>query len=108
MISLEEFAQYIQHIKNEDILFDKLYDAAQWYNNKTRGEFELMWFSELQSDVISLLEEIFNDDSEWIAYFCYDLSFGESYEEGAVTDVDGSPIKLATVEDLYNLLISKS
>ena len=55
--------------------------------------------------VIDLLEFIFNDKGEWIQYWVWELAFGEDYEDGDVTDVNGDVIPLRTSEDLYNLLV---
>lgn len=54
---------------------------------------------------IDLLEHIMEDEGGWISYFCWDLDFGKCYEDGSVLDADEKPIRLATVQDLYNLLV---
>lgn len=55
--------------------------------------------------VIDLLEFIFNDEGEWIQYWTFELDFGKRYEDGWVTQKDGTIIPLKTVEDLYDLLV---
>lgn len=55
--------------------------------------------------VISLLEFIFNDKDRWIYYWTFELDFGKDYEDGWVTQKDGTIIPLKTAEDLYDLLV---
>ena len=54
------------------------------------------------------LETMFCDDKEAmsnIEYFVYELDFGKKYYDGMITDSEGNYIKMATVEDLYNVLM---
>lgn len=57
------------------------------------------------------LEKMFGDDNEsscgWIEYFVYELDFGKKYEDGMIKDGEGNYIKLATVADLYDVLIKE-
>lgn len=55
---------------------------------------------------IKLLHMIFEekDREEWISYFCFELDFGRKYKEGEVLNKNGTPIQLATIDDLYDLL----
>lgn len=56
------------------------------------------------------LETMFCDDPTAmsdIEYFVYELDFGKKYRDGMVTDGKGNYIRLATVVDLYNLLIKE-
>lgn len=55
---------------------------------------------------IKLLHMIFGekDINGWISYFCFELNFGRKYKEGAVLNEYGTPIPLATIDDLYDLL----
>lgn len=55
--------------------------------------------------VIDLLEFIFNDKNQWINYWIFELDFGKNYEDGLVTQKDGTIIPLKAVEDLYDLLV---
>jgi len=59
----------------------------------------------LETAVIDLLKATFDDTSDEsdIDYFIYELDYGTKYTEGCYTIFD-KPIKLATSEDLYDLL----
>lgn len=54
--------------------------------------------------ILSLLKGIFQDKSDWIDYFIYDLQYGEKYTDGMITYENGDFVKLANVDDLYALL----
>ena len=55
--------------------------------------------------MLGVLAYIFNDEqSGWIDYYVFELEWGKNYEDGMVTDKDGSNIPLATLRDLYRLL----
>jgi hypothetical protein len=66
-------------------------------------------FPTLEWSLKLTLEKMFCDDADlgWIEYFAYDLDFGKKYEDGMIKDADDSIIKLATIEDLYNVLIKE-
>lgn len=55
--------------------------------------------------IISVLEKMFEDETQWIDYFCWEIEFGGKYEPGMIKDYQGNEIKLQTPEDLYNLLM---
>lgn len=63
-----------------------------------------IFFPTLLEEVVGLLENIFNDESHWIDYFCYELDFGKEWSAGMVKDVDGNDIPLKTAADLYKLI----
>lgn len=60
--------------------------------------------------LLHTLEIMFRDTNPvggWIDYFVHELAFGKKYTEGMVTESDGSPIPLGSIEELYDLLIKE-
>jgi hypothetical protein len=58
----------------------------------------------LSNALIKVLQEVMNDNDNWIAWFCYETDFGnESYRLQAY-DENKKPIKLDNAGDLYDLL----
>ena len=57
--------------------------------------------------ITGLLKVLVNDENDWISYYCWELDFGKKYVEGNVTEEDGTPIPLATAEDLWNIITNK-
>lgn len=51
-----------------------------------------------------LLRKLINDQYDYISYYMWELDFGKKYEDGVITEGDGTIIKLATPEDLYILI----
>ena len=55
--------------------------------------------------ILEMLRYLTNDKCAEIAYYAWELDFGDKYEDGMITDKDDNIIKLATSEDLYNLIL---
>jgi hypothetical protein len=112
MISKEQFCYYINEIKRHNEIADKVNYQLRKFDFCSFG------YGDYEDLLVSLLQDIFNDkpkdnykhyESD-ISYFLYELDFGKKYKDGMITEkIDGKEvnIKLATAEDLYELLIKK-
>jgi len=81
-------------------------DNERVINNYLTVEFEDAIFypySKYETQMIKVLEDIFQDESEWITYFIYELDFGRQWEPGTVM-IDEKDIPLSTPEELYDML----
>lgn len=56
------------------------------------------------SQIIKLLEDLTNDNDEWIQYFIWELDFGKEYKDGCVNYKDGTNIDLSSSEKLWEFL----
>lgn len=88
-------------------------NAIKTYNNKINNiqtvleencEDVIFWPPSLEDALIKTLVESFNDYSEMIDYFIYELDFGERWSPGFIT-ANGQDIKMQTAEDLYDYLV---
>lgn len=80
----------------------KVFDA---YNKKTGNPGEPEFYGTLVGAIADLLTAIMRDEeNQWIYYWLFELERGKHYTDGCVKYADGSPIKLETIEDLWNLL----
>jgi len=61
----------------------------------------------LTNGFVELLANVFNDEGNWIDYFCYDLNFGKDYKKGCATHKNGKEINLSTSEKLYDFLVKE-
>ena len=102
MITLEQFKSALSDIKRFQEAEDSINDGF-----KKLGQDSRIMITEPESVVVRLLEAIFNDRGEWISYFLYQLDWGKKYEDGCITDIDGSFIRLSTIEELYNFLVKE-
>lgn len=60
------------------------------------------------SYIYEYLKEVCLDyENNWIEYFIDELNWGEYYREGMVV-VNGKTVQLATIEDLYELLLKNA
>lgn len=104
MISLEEFCKIIQTIKSH---FEKTSEFSQDMSKYFDGFPMFKLDGEIVEIVFLLLENIFKDKSQWIAYFCYDLDFGAKYQLDSVLDANHIPIDLSTPDKLYYFLLKE-
>ena len=96
---LELFKHYIDKIRKVmDFQFD-LDNAC----HKIGIEYQIC-MPDMVEEVIDLLEYIFQDNTELIAYWIFDLDFGELYYDGCIARKGGERVKLKTIEDLYEEL----
>ena len=56
--------------------------------------------------VEELLSKLMNDKYDNISYYMWEIDFGKEYQEGCITDEDGTPIPLSNAEELYDLIMS--
>lgn len=105
-ISFNEFEKHIKALKDINGLEDSISDAIRTFNHNSKDCAEFI-FPNLSCNVVELLTKLVCDKNEWIDYWVFELKFGEKYEDGCVKDKDGSVIKLKTIKDLWNLIISE-
>lgn len=105
MISLHDFRKAVEFIKERDEAMNKI-------NKVFTDEFEDSIFYpyfRYEHAMIELLvaatSDKYNTEDD-INYFIYELDFGDSWKPGMITDKDGNDIKMATIEDLYNYIVS--
>ena len=100
VLTKEEFVNVMNDYKNIFDFSDELNNV--FFKYKCDGEI----YPPVGSDTIMrLLEFMFHDAYGWISYWCWELDFGKSFEDGDVKDKDGNNISLKTPEDLYDFLI---
>lgn len=102
MITYQEFERYINDIKEYNDLISELNDVCIKHNRN----FECLFADSLLCDVISLLEQLTNDKSQWISYWIFELNFGTSYQQGMVLQ-DKQDVPLKTIKDLWNIITQK-
>lgn len=98
-LDFQSFAKAIQELKE----IEEFQTDVCGLLNKHKKLGAEMIFPDTNSALVSLLEHLSNDDDEWIRYYIYELDYGKKYEPGTVK-IDSKPVKLETIEDLWNLL----
>ena len=102
-ISEKDFKRHINDIVNLMEFQEKLIEFSAKYNRLSHDEVEFMLPS-LIDNVIELLEQAVCDNDEWISYWLFDLDRGQYYKPGMITESNGTPIPLATIDDLWDFL----
>lgn len=109
MISKEKFVEYMMAIKNaeeKDLRFDQ---AIRSLNKEDEGiamiyTDEITVMIEMVCDLMEVeynSNDIYGDD---IQYFIYEGQWGKN-ERATITELDGTEIRLKTIEDLYDYII---
>ena len=103
-LTKEEFVEALNFIKEREEAQTKIGELYE-------SEFEdsIFWpYSRWQAWSVGLLGKVMRDtENDWISYWIYELDYGAKYKDGDVTEADGSIIKMATAEDLYNFLVKE-
>lgn len=100
MISFEEFKKYMQIYKSILQKENKLSQALEEMSKNFGG----FCFEDVHNLFLKMITSITKDKGEWISYYIFELDWGKKYQDGYVTDKDGSNIPLKTLQDLYKLL----
>lgn len=64
----------------------------------------VFWPPSLENTLVNVLEDCFDDKTDLIGYFIYELKFGEKWKSLCVQENE-KDIKLQTPEELYDYLV---
>lgn len=100
MLSKDLFIETINFIKERQLGQEKMHSLL-----KTEFEDAIFWpYGRYESQMIDVLQDIFNDEGEWISWYIYEADFGENFD--CAYESDGTTrVPLKTPEDLYNFLV---
>lgn len=102
MISKEVFLSTIEKLKVYTDKVNKVDIALQ-----TFGDCNGLFTPEVDDIVFRLLEEIFNDKSDyWITYFYYECNYMEECHPVTI-EIDNKPIVISSWDEVYDFLISE-
>lgn len=107
MISKAEFVNIINKLKEVNDFVNDTNEKARQLDDAIISDFfnaSSLSISH-ESIVINLLEIMF-DDGDTISWWVYDLEYGKKYEDGCITEKDGTIIDLSTAEKLYDYLVN--
>lgn len=109
-LTKEQFVEYVGCIKKTCDKDDMLSEAIEKACNDDCRVIGL-YGAECSAmvDLLSLAMglEVGTRDGNEIEYFIYDLNFGKDYNEGSLTEMDGTPIDISTAEKLYDYIVSE-
>ena len=105
IIKKEEFVKIINSIKETFELSEKITNIIKKSNNDIIRNFCMVPFECHVDNLIKVLSVMFDDESEDIYYFIYELKFGKKYHHGCYTDKNNNNIDLSTPEKLYDRLL---
>lgn len=98
-----------QFSKNDFIsIIDKLQIEADTVSELYRKySIDIIGCEWYQSDyyLVKVLSWIFEDDDEWIDWWCWETDFGRYSDYTTITYKDGTEKTVATAADLYDFLV---
>lgn len=103
ILNKKEFCVIMNNLKETDECINSLNNVLKGYNKDIRIISSLYECT----DLLKVLKIMFNDISEMIDYWVYDLDYGQKYEDGCITEANDTNIILKTAEDLYDYLIKE-
>lgn len=104
-MDFDKFDDYLNKAKEYDKKCRDIYLATDWsidlFNlfSSINNKYNL----NLSDNIISILEDVFNDEEGWINYWAYELDYGTRAEEFEIKLEDKKYI-LKTTKDLYDFL----
>lgn len=106
IISEEEFVKVINRLKQIDETVDKVNKIFRESLDSEISDFvdgaSLMICH--KDIVIDILQKMFNND-DTISWWIYELDYGRKYEDGCITEKDGTIIDVSTAKKLYKFLV---
>ena len=112
LLTKDEFINYMNEYKKIYDSSEKLNEALRTYDNCTdfSGFSNFRALSLIEDLLVRLMNDEVNDSDGYsmISYFIYELEFGSKYREGMITEADGTPINLSSVESLYDYLANQT
>ena len=104
-MDFDKFDDYLNKVKEYDKKCRDIYLSTDWsidlFNlfSSINNKYNL----NLSDNIISILEDIFNDEERWIDYWAYELDYGARAEKFEIKLEDKVYI-LKTTKDLYDFL----
>lgn len=101
-MTLDQLRDNITFIKKRHAQIDALNALLVEFNPELPS-----WFpadTEMETRLVNAWAKELVDVDGWLSYYIYELDCGDAYTEGDLEDVNGKPIPLRTVEDLWKLL----
>lgn len=112
MVTKEQFVAILKTLEETDEKEEKLNEVM---NSMSPDFYSYFYPTYLyKSIIIDLLNQEFYGKMEVnaeygsdIEYFIYDLNYGKNWTENSLTELDGTPIDISTVEKLYDYLTAE-
>ena len=101
ILSKDEFCRIINKLHQMQNFWDAVNDAGRKFDEG----FYVEWYPpQIEVELCDTLSRMFMDDSDAVYWFCYEIGFGERYEDGD-NMMDGKEYPLRDPEELYDYLV---
>lgn len=100
MLSRENFIKYMTEAKDLLNASDAIHDAL-----RLLGSDNFFLLDKPFNTIINVISDAMEDEYDYIGYFICELEWGEKAEIDSITETNGTPIPMFTLDDLYNQLV---
>lgn len=110
-LTKEQFVEYVECIKktcDKDDMFSEAIEKACNDDCRVIGLYSAECSAMVDLLSLAMGLEVGTCDGNEIEYFIYDLNFGKDYNEGCLSEMDGTPIDISTAEKLYDYIASEA
>lgn len=103
----DRFVAILNELKAARDMQDEVDNIMKKYRDKVRSDYMDSTFTIAHDEiVIDLLQEMMNDDTDWISWWVYETNYGEHMTKIYDNEEDGNVIAdLKTASDLYDFLM---
>jgi len=91
-------------LMNEFIALRKDEDKLQEAMKKFDPDFGYFSLGRYETLFINTMKKALNDKYDYLDYWIYDLNFGKEAKKNSVTEKDGTPIPIKTLDNLYDII----
>lgn len=95
----EQFVKTISEIKEYHRKLNNIQTVLE-----ENCEDTIFWPPSLENTLVEVLKDSFNDETDIIGYFIYELEFGDQWNPGCIEE-NGKDVKMQTPEELYDYLV---
>lgn len=105
-MSKEEFCEIINRLHEATEIQESVHNIFMHSSDNIKNNFMNAAALQINHEdiVVKLLEEIMNDEYNFIQYFIYELDYGKRWTKESIVKADGTTIDISTPEKLYDYL----
>lgn len=106
-LTRDQFNRAVNNYITMSEQLNNLCDAIGCYAENVFDTWQSYYY-DLLTECCDFTEEDFDDYTGTILdYWCFELDFGDKYEEDSIKDNDGKPVPLKTIDELYDYIIKE-
>jgi hypothetical protein len=90
---------FIKIRKDEENLHEAMRRFDSDFGGFSLGKYECLW--------LETMKEAMDDEYDYLSYWIYELDFGKKAKKNSITEKNGTPIPIKTLDNLYDIIKNK-